>query len=139
MQELEQITPGDTKTGAKIIPSQCIKKEGMNGLIFVLEPRKMTDNAMHSAARFYTIINESRTPESRGGHQHPFKSEMLFLLRGTALFKLRKGDVSEEISLTNPHNTILIPPGIWHEVIVGADSILGVLSPCEYHPKESVI
>ena len=77
-------------TAAKILIPQIANKEGTNGVLRIIEPRKLTNNIMQSAARLYWITNNSGTPENRGGHKHPYKSEILTVMCGEAKFTLKE-------------------------------------------------
>jgi dTDP-4-dehydrorhamnose 3,5-epimerase-like enzyme len=126
-------------TKAEVLETQVIQVPGKKGLLSVVEVRKMTQGRIHSVPRFYYITNPGDTKDTRGGHYHPEKAEILFVQMGSAEFHLIDADGNEDrFLINNPNVAVFVPPNIWHEVTLGPRSLLSVLSPREYDAHESV-
>ncbi len=129
----------ELQTGARPLQLQVPTKPGAHGTLCVIEPGKITNGEFPIARRMYYITNNSGKPDPRGGHYHPYKEEILFIITGEATFHLRTRDGREDHFVMNdPRIGLFMPANVWHMVTLCGVAVLGVLSPREYASDESV-
>lgn len=121
----------------EILPCQVIDVPG-KGEIDVLEFIKRTNGEIASVPRVYWLVTGEKS-ELRGGHYHkPPHLEFWVCLRGTCQVKLRLPGREETYEMKSHREVLVIRPGVWHEVVLDANTILLVCSNTLYEAGESI-
>lgn len=125
----------------QVVPGSDKKK----GDLVISEPTKLFDSFDFSINRYYYINNYTGKESVRGGHYHDDeKVELMTCIQGVLKINLisrcRDGHLIADTIVLDGRSpkVLLIPPYIWHEVILGDNSILLVASNCTYEPGESI-
>ena len=86
--------------------------------------------------RFYYIYGV--TPRAhRAGHAHWVESEAVFALRGGVTVLTDDGRKRVEHRLERPDLSLLIPPGVWHELYgFRPDTVCGVFASRRYNIED---
>ncbi len=62
---------------------------------------------------------------------HPNGDETVVLLSGAATFVVKHGDVSREIRMDNPGDTVIVPRGTWHTAKIAGKTSMLFITPGE--------
>lgn len=62
---------------------------------------------------------------------HPNGDETVVLLSGAATFVVKHGDVSREIRMDNPGDTVIVPRGAWHTAKIAEKTRMLFITPGE--------
>lgn len=85
--------------------------------------------------RLYWISNIP-VGASRGNHAHKKLKQVFILLQGAATIKLRRGVVSQQISMTRKGQMLTIPSGLWREIMETSIDTM-ILVVCDQPYSES--
>jgi oxalate decarboxylase/phosphoglucose isomerase-like protein (cupin superfamily) len=86
--------------------------------------------------RFY-FIREVPEGTRRAAHAHWEESEAIFALHGRLTVLTDDGCVQREWHLLQPHQVLLIPPLVWHELYdFGPGAICGVLASHRHNGED---
>lgn len=89
--------------------------------------------------RIYWITNNSLEDQFRGGHYHPDKQEVLWVMTGSCRFVLKSSIGEDEIVLTaNEPKCLFIRPQVYHRLYLKPGTVVAVASPKHYSQNEAV-
>jgi len=90
------------------------------------------------AKRIYWITNIGNEKDQfRGGHYHPKKQEILWVIAGSCRFVLRTSISEDELTITGADaKCLFIQPGVYHALYLEPGTIVAVASPRLYSPDE---
>jgi len=88
--------------------------------------------------RFYTITTP-KPGEPRGSHAHHLTDQLIICLHGSARIILDDGQTRAEVFLNEPHQALLLPRMVWHEMHdLTEDTILLIVSSHPYEPGDYI-
>lgn len=95
------------------------------GLLIALEEDR---NIPFAIKRVYYMF-DTQPGIRRGFHSHKMLQQIAICVRGSCIFHFDNGHETQQISLNDPAEGLLIEPGIWHEMYdFSDDCILMVLA-----------
>lgn len=103
---------------------------------YLMHPVELKDYIPFTVKRIYFITNPSKG--ITGEHCHYIEEEMFFLLQGTGVAVIDRGNGREEIRMQSPTDALYIPNFVWHGFKnISHDAILLALSSTNYRPDRS--
>lgn len=113
------------------LPKICSEK----GNISVVENNKIIPFDVNRIYYLYDIPAGS----DRGGHAHKELRQLIIAASGSFKIILDDGSTKREVTLNNPNKGLLLPPGLWRELIdFSSGSICLVLASQEYNENDYI-
>ncbi len=112
------------------------------GTLTEIDVRKTSDNLFDCSRRVYFICNTSEKA-TRGGHWHPKNHEIITCIAGRLRIILhateKQGGCNEKILLDALNEkAVVIPAGVWHQVIFDPNSVLLAIASESFKEGESI-
>lgn len=107
--------------------------------LVVAELGAVTRGLFDAARRVYWIVNNGDTTIRRGAHYHPEggKQELMVAFHGQAKVELHSREECDTVLLDTPYQALVIPSGVWHEVLLTPGAALVVVASTNFQPDES--
>ncbi len=113
------------------LPKICSEK----GNISIVENNKIIPFDVNRIYYLYDIPAGS----DRGGHAHKELRQLIIAASGSFKIILDDGLNKREVTLNNPNKALLLPPGLWRELIdFSSGSICLVLASQEYNENDYI-
>ena len=101
-----------------------------------LVPIQYGDHIPWSISRVFFITSQEK--EDRGNHAHIDSYQAFFCVTGSAQLICKDGISSTEFELSALGDLIIVPPGIWINILLSNDSSIAVFTNLPYDEKDYI-